>query len=1272
MQLTSLVQSYHPTPLEHAYANYILSTHFSIAPPDFSLSATPAITASSYSRVINYEYDNIRLSGRNAAPFLSTAVGSGSGGGSMGGGTALGGENNGINHNHHSSNTNTMDRQFLKLAWHMVDPDEIGTLTSRKQFYVLLRLIAMAQAGFFPMEVVVQPSSASASVSVSSGERSIDHDVRIATILRIFEQDSHLAVPTPTFAADNEYLRPSVARLLEAYPPPPPPPPSITHSLLYSNVGGAGGYGTNNMLSPPPTNMMTMMSVHDAFDALIGEEAKDRPLPSLLSVMESVAESAAAAAAGGGGGDVGGGGDRSGGGDVPVENLEEVPEEENGNAESLNMEDEDDEVFGSFEDTTTTSSSVPPQTKHADLQGDFHDHAADYEDKFVTHNNVNDQQLLLSNETEYDDDDKDGNFGGDSERKEEGSADDIIANRDLQHNMDGIVVAADSVVHTDDDDVNDEINDGADKNQCDEEDNLDGFGDFEVVAPFTSPVVVDSPVQVEIGALEGDDYDCSASGTYTNMVALAAEAVEDDVSFSNFEDPDSLVRNQDEVGKKWEEISSCNDIVTSTTANNSDNKQYNLSSAFDGLIDIEDAPLPPLGSFYAAPMTGDESGFALSGHIDVLADNDGIAAAEENKFVSEVEEGNYFLNVSENVQEMTDEDGEVHYAKSDDGKLGKNGGDDATLNGVPSVFDAFGEALDAPLPSLGPIMPPPFPADNRDSYKAAGALGDEIIDGNDDFGDFEGVTEKYNLGDNNLTTIDDANANTINESSLFHPLANSNNMLLSWSDTNGVPSTVGVGNFDGLEENMPINRNSSSDSNHQSLEPCVDINGEAFHNGNHSQIMSTVANTLNGSDEFGVSGATPSLHVQTISTSAGEDIFCDVDGRVDAEDECEAKDDESFGQLESFRVVLKDDVHDVGEQIASLALVMNEHHNIEDQDFGRFDDIPEGEYHDGADELPEYVVSSPAIQESNDFFGGDSHRSVSVVAVDGNFNQLEAREVIFDDENNNGFNQLESHLPIDTTSGNAEVSALTGEAPSPSHSDVPDNDRMVEDIGNADDFDEGFGDFSSFEEAAAHQITDSKGDLETIIRSELGHEFGRLVGLWKRVISAIENDMQKGSKMIDSLANNQSAVDREIIIKSKKLHAYICGLAEFVRLVRSITASIGDLLCVANDIEVHETTLSQWNNDVMIADAIVIEYLWSRIASEAVALRIMSQVPHLESVVEIRNQFNFTATQKEDVCQLTLRPRVGGSCTQTPVLWNGKRYMACAANFCANRMPEMS
>ncbi len=1210
IQLTSLVQSYHPTPLEHAYANYILATHFSIAPPDYSLTTTAASSFGNNvnnSSVNNYEYDNIRLSGRNAAPFLSTAVGSGSGGG-----IALGG-GNGINNNNHSSNT--IDRQFLKLAWHMVDPDEIGTLTSRKQFYVLLRLIAMAQAGFFPVEVVQPSSTVSSGESNNNNNNNNNNDVTIATILRIFEQDSHLAVPTPTFAADNEHLRPSVARLLEAYPPPPPPPSS--QSLLCSNIGG--GYGTN-MLSP--TNM-TMMSVHDAFDALIGEEAKDRPLPSLLSVME------AAAAAGEAGGDVGGGGDRSGGGDVPVENLEEVPQEENGNVESLNMEDEEDEVFGSFEDTTTTSSSVPTQTKHADLQGDFHDHAADYEDKFVTHNNVNDQQLL-SNETEYDDDDMDGNFGGDSERKEECSADVIIANRDLHHNMDDIVVA-DSVVHTDDDDVNDEVNDKEINDQCDEEEDLDGFGDFEVVAPPPSAVDVETTMQVGYGALKAFYDDGNASGTKSNMVAPAAEEFEDDVSFSTFEAPDSLERNQDEVGKKWEEISSCNDIATSTTANNSDNKQYNLSSAFDGLIDVEDAPLPPLGSFYAATMTGDESGVALSGHMCVLADYDGIAAAEGNKCVSEVEEGNYFLiDVSENVQEMTDEDVEVPYAKSDDGKFGKNGGDDATRNGVPSVFDAFGEAQDAPLPSLDPIVLPPFSADNRDSYNAAGALVDEIIDGNDDFGDFESVTEKCNLDDNNFITIDDANANTINESSLFHPLANSNNMLLSWSDTNGVPSTVGVGNCDGLEENMPINRNSASDSNHQNLEPSVDINGEAFHNGNHAQIMNTGANTLNGSDEFGVSGAIPPLHVQSISTSADEVIFCDVDGRVDAADECETKDDESFGQLESFQVVFKDDVHDVGDQLASLELVMNGLHKIEEQDFGRFDGFPEVEHHDGADELPKYGVSKPAIQESN---------------------------------------QFESHLHIDTTLGNAEVSAHAEKAPSSSHSDVPDDDMMVEDVGNADDFDEGFGDFSSFEEAAAHQNTDSKGDLETIIRSELGHEFGRLVGLWKRVIIAVEHDMQKGSKMMDSLANNQSAVDREIIIKSKKLRAYICGLAEFVRLVRSITASIGDLLCVANDIEVHETTLSQWNNDVMIADAIVIEYLWLRIASEAVALRIMSQVPHLESVVEIRNQFNFTATQKDDVCQLTLRPRVGGSCTQTSVLWNGKRYMACAANFCANRMP---
>jgi len=124
-----------------------------------------------------------------------------------------------------------------------------------------------------------------------------------------------------------------------------------------------------------------------------------------------------------------------------------------------------------------------------------------------------------------------------------------------------------------------------------------------------------------------------------------------------------------------------------------------------------------------------------------------------------------------------------------------------------------------------------------------------------------------------------------------------------------------------------------------------------------------------------------------------------------------------------------------------------------------------------------------------------------------------------------------------------------------------------------------------------------------------------------------------------------------------------------MRLVHLITATIGDLLCIDKDIEVQEFTLSQWNNNAIVANAIVIEYLWNEIAAKAVENDIV--LPKLESVIEIRSRSGhpLDARQVNRLCQLTLRVPVEeeGTCTQSSVMWNGKRYMAIAANFCANR-----
>ena len=227
---------------------------------------------------------------------------------------------------------------------------------------------------------------------------------------------------------------------------------------------------------------------------------------------------------------------------------------------------------------------------------------------------------------------------------------------------------------------------------------------------------------------------------------------------------------------------------------------------------------------------------------------------------------------------------------------------------------------------------------------------------------------------------------------------------------------------------------------------------------------------------------------------------------------------------------------------------------------------------------------------------------------------------------------------------------------------VPDNTVPDEAFGD------GFGDFSSFDEGVTSQPT---GDLEDKLRSKLGDEFSKLAADWIHVIvSTVEHDVQRGNKILDYILNNLSFRERALITKSRKLRDHILSLGEMVRLVRYITATIGELLCVDKNIEVQESTLSQWDDNAVIADAVVIDYIWSEIAVKAARMDI--ELPKLESVVEIRSAgaLPFDSHQRGHFCELTLWPLTlkEDVSTVSPVSWNGKRYMACAANFCANRL----
>jgi hypothetical protein len=136
------------------------------------------------------------------------------------------------------------------------------------------------------------------------------------------------------------------------------------------------------------------------------------------------------------------------------------------------------------------------------------------------------------------------------------------------------------------------------------------------------------------------------------------------------------------------------------------------------------------------------------------------------------------------------------------------------------------------------------------------------------------------------------------------------------------------------------------------------------------------------------------------------------------------------------------------------------------------------------------------------------------------------------------------------------------------------------------------------------------------------------------------------------------------------LNTMISGLAECVRVVRSIMASVGDLLSLHPNVSItNETELTAWGSLDIVRNAIEVERLWQSTIDAAKALGI-SVTFNLETIQDIRK---WTLDSEDcSICHLTLQPLVTVDSTKNEVIWEGKPFMACAANLWSNRISSKS
>jgi hypothetical protein len=522
---------YHPTALERAYASHLLQTYFD----------TP-----------HNPHDNtpVRISGRQAVPFLTTSG---------------------------------VDRALLRLFWTVTDPEGVGTLFTRNQFHVLLRLVAMAQAHFLP------PLTTS---TATNGGTMMTDEEKIEVLKREIINNSHLVVALPTFNADTSC--PSVAFLMGTYPS----LSTTTHHQGNNSIGGGGDnyYQRNNGNTVDVSNMLTnhdlqyqlwqkqqqqgqqqqqpqhdnttkggelhMMSVSDAFGSL--PEVEDRPLPSLQMtspppVVEDVKSLPNSAMEN----DVNG---------MVVASLEG---ERNSNTEDLNNNkanvNDNDEDFGDFD----SSNDVPLQTETVveggmGSEGKQNVPSATSFAAIVEDNDEADFGGFES--TQFPQNDNKNSSTYDDDVKTESSADDNDTDTGFGDFSDSFPPMPAAVV-----DVPDNNNDNA-------------LSNADMTTESSPEIAIGSAtatlsISDAFGALVNQEEDppIQFSGDVNNNVVTSNENGEED-DFGNFDSADDVTSAPEKTHNA--------EIIPSD--NNEKASSFGMS-AFDAFGDIEDKPLPPLG-----------------------------------------------------------------------------------------------------------------------------------------------------------------------------------------------------------------------------------------------------------------------------------------------------------------------------------------------------------------------------------------------------------------------------------------------------------------------------------------------------------------------------------------------------------------------------------------------------------------------------------------------------------------------------------------------------
>jgi hypothetical protein len=1231
---------YQPTPIEEAHSLYLLQQAFGLFPP----------------------YNILKISGRLAVPFLTTSG---------------------------------VDRFILRSIWSAADPQNSGSLTQLSQFHLVLRLVAMSQAG------MLNPSMTSDNI-IFAVQQYAPQKLSLPTFSNVNLPEPEQLMSTygnnsTTSNVNHQPIENAFDTLASVQAA---PLPVLQQQTGYGEqFGGSIGAPLQqdqfSMQQPnQPFSMQqsvgALPDANDPFGALGGVE--DVPLPSLDNVaLHQTAVSGSEpmqsdptdpfTAVSSGTMEIGAphlGGFADGTGIAVVETA-----------------GDDDEDFGGFEGVEA-SSGIEATNGESVLDVDMSGTEAMAPDPFDAFGGIEVQDAPLPSLEQYasgpgtgiavaendNDDDDEEDFGGFEEAETSGnnvaigeSAPQLGASFPpamQSGSSDPFAAVSSDKIEGGESQLGGSI--------------LDAFGGLEVQdAPLPS-------------------LDQFASGT---GVAVAQNADDDDEDFGGFEEAETS-GNDVASGGSPELMPFPQDMQSDPS-----DPLAAVSDAFGGL-EVQDAPLPSLDQFASGTGTP-----AVENVDDDDEDFGGFEGVETSG--SEATSREASLQVGMSGTEAMHSDPSNPFAATYSGTL--EGGSPQLGGPISDVFGGL-EVQDAPLPSLDQFS------------SGAGTQAIETADGDDDedFGGFEGAATSGNDAPTETYGSEAMQSNENMDYDIFGGFQKTDSMPLS--DTG---ATMGTGS----DQSVGRQFSGADDASFYSAQTVTsgELDPNAFRGAIQDEQQCEFGSGIEppmpaaaplgqpgvsdvSDDPFSAFDPIPTLQVHestppglmslteaTASEAIESDDFGAFDGPSTSETQKRSTGDDEFGAFDGATPAQPQEQGAVTDQwsgFESAAEAQEQHvgydefkadDDDDDDDFGDFGSF------DQAPAISAVDASEPQEQQA----AGNGECKAQTAAAGQGTNDDDDFDESFGD-----FGSFEE-APASTSFSPAEPAKLELVQPQEigaefeasfgdfaAVSSPPEGSKDFEDgslqdavrlrdqirsmslqlpdplrrkVGSSDDIDLG----ECFEvnigmdiplDASRRQRAERCIQLLELLSTSQTKRLGSTY--WRQVFTVALEELAFGITLLNE-AERLSSREREQV--RRPLELLIAGFAEYIRVVRSIVATIGDLLMLEpSALLTIDTWTSTWCSMSIIENVLVIEKLWKEIRNKSSELGL-SMSSAVESKDNSLNAIRTTSVHRfpasSHVCQLTLQPisPEDKETTKSEVTWQGRKYMACSANFLVHRCP---